>query len=125
MGDPQVCGSGGYLPEELVPAALALETRPGLATTQDVGRHLRCTLETHGQDQPHWAIVLELAGVDTGSVWTSWPDGEQPEGLRVVADCPALDGDSGYPCSGYARHLGLCDFALHDPLDEVSRTLSR
>jgi len=112
MGDPQVCGSGGYLSEELASAALELEKRPGLATTQDVERRLRCTLETHGPDHVHCAIVLELAGIDTGSVWTSWPDGQVPSTLWVVPDCPALDGDSDVPCCGFAEHAGRHTFAL-------------
>jgi len=121
---PAVCGTGGYLPTALVPAAVALEKHPGWAASTDVERRLRCTLETHHRGAHH-GLVLELAGVDTGSVWTTWTADQPPGTLTVLPDCPALEGGDGRePCCGYAGHPGGHTFQLRDPLDEFSHALT-
>ncbi|HEY5833459.1 hypothetical protein [Streptomyces sp.] len=110
-GRPPVCGARAYLPEALVPLALRLETRADRATERDVERHLRCTLESH-EAGPHWELVMDLDGPDTGSVWTYWADGSAPESVVVLPDCPGADGQ---PCTEYARHPGGHSPELHDP----------
>jgi len=120
---PTVCEARGYLPAILVPLTVSLERFPDRATADDPERHLRCALETHTDDR-HCALVLKLGEVSTGSVWASWSTGRFPETVGAIADCLAIDSDTNEPCSGYSRHPGRHSFKLHDPLDELSRTLS-
>lgn len=120
---PPVCGARQYLPGRLVPLALRLETsRDRPAETADVARGLRCTMQAHGDEVPHYGLVLDLAGAETGSVWTTWAAGSVPELLVVLPDCP---GDGGRPCNEWAAHPGGHTWQVHDPLSDVSHTLSQ
>lgn len=118
-----VCGAGAYLPSSLVVRALALETsaaRP--AEPEDVQRHLRCTLE-HAPGTDHYALVLELDGPDTGSVWTSWPWGQESDSwqLTVLPDCSGKDGQ---PCNEFEGHDGGHSAEVYDPWADMSDILS-
>jgi hypothetical protein len=119
---PTVCGARGYLPEDLVNVALRFESRPGETQVPDVSRHLRCTLQPHPGLQHH-AIVMELAGVETGAVWAHWSDRQFPRELDVYPDCPR-GADSPSPCTLFAGHPGRCSHELHDPLEDISRVIS-
>lgn len=117
MTDPDllpVCGAREYLPAALVPAAIALEKQVGEATETDVERHVRCTIQEH-EDGLHTAFVMDLDGVHTGSVWTSWATGEQPAAVFVMADCDGADGE---PCREFRRHPGGHSHQIHDPWTE-------
>jgi hypothetical protein len=123
-GERSVCGASAFLPGALVPDVLALETsteRP--AVPGDVQRHLRCTLERHAPGSDHYALLMELDGPDTGSVWTTWPSSGQAEQwpLLVLPDCPGADDQ---PCNEFAEHSGGHTHEVHDPWSEVSHTLS-
>jgi len=120
-GVQPVCGARTYLPTDLVPAALALETstdRP--AVEADVERNLRCTRQDHDHEDEHTSLVLELDGVDTGSVWARWFYARLPERLVVLPDCPGANGQA---CSEFEGHPGGHSFEIHDPLDEIGRAL--
>jgi hypothetical protein len=119
MTRPQVCGAQAYLPADLVPEAMALESVSGWAEASDVTRHLRCTLEAHGADE-HYSIVMDLSGMDTGAVWTHWAAGCTPDELVVLRDCP-LTGQGGEPCREYEGHPGGCSPQVYDPWDDWSR----
>lgn len=109
---PPVCGAIAYLPTHLVPEALALEAELGQAGTADVQRHLRCTLQAHHEGDHH-GHVLDLDGVDTGSVWTTWTNGKAPEKVTVLPDCPSEDGK---PCVEHRGHHGGHTWQTHDPV---------
>lgn len=117
---PSVCNARAYLPSGLVPVALALETRSTPADTE-VERGLRCSLQ--GQhDNDHHGLVLELDGIDTGSVWTRWTTDQLPYVVVVLPDCP---GAGGQACSEFAGHPGGHTPEMHDPYSDMSRTLTR
>lgn len=107
-----VCGATADLPDCLIPDALALETALGRAGAADVQRYLRCTLQAH-HDGDHHGHVLDLDGVDTGSVWTTWSTGGAPEKVTVLPDCPSEDGK---PCVEAAGHHGGHTWQTHDPV---------
>lgn len=106
-----VCGERTYLPARLVPAALAQQ--PGEAELPDVERHLRCTLEAHATGDHH-ALVRDLAGPDTGALWTHWTRGHLPVSLVVLPDCPATRTyDSSHEsCAEFADHPGAHTWQL-------------
>jgi hypothetical protein len=120
---PPICGARTYLPTRLLPFVMRLETHRGRATEMDIERHLRCTLQAHS-DGDHWGLVLELYGIETGSVWAPWTTGintAAPEKLVVLPDC-SVSGPAGEACGEYDRHPGGHTWQIHDPLDNV-RTL--
>lgn len=115
-----MCGARHYLPTHLVPLALRMETSTDRAAIEsDVERQLRCTLQAH-DDDPHYALVMELDGPDTGSVWTSWAAGNSPELLVVLPDCSGADGR---PCTEFDQHPGAHSPHIHDPWQDVSSAL--
>lgn len=123
-GSRTVCGASAYLPSFLVARALALETsadRP--AESGDVQRYLRCALE-HPSGTDHYALVLELDGQDTGSVWITWPWDRKPDSwqLLVLPDCP---GEDGQPCNEFEGHDGGHTAEVQDPWTDVSKSLSK
>jgi hypothetical protein len=98
------CGALAYLGGALVP--LALEVAGGEPhTADDVLRHLRCELE-RGHEGPHHGLVLNLDGVETGSVWTRWGAGISPQDVVVLADCDGASEDGMEACAEYAGHPG-------------------
>jgi hypothetical protein len=115
---PQVCGAQTYLPAALVPLAVRLGAADHV-TELDVQRDLRCTLEAHATGE-HWALVLDLDGPDTGSVWTYWPAGGLPEKVATLPDCPDERG-----CTEYAGHPGGHTSDVHDPWADLGNILSR
>jgi hypothetical protein len=109
---PVVCGERGYLLVRLVPAVLAL-AGPGAAPAE-VERHLRCTLQDHDRGD-HAAFVMELDGVDSGSVWAHWTSGRFPAAVTVHPDCPASDAACRDVCCEYEGHPGVHTYELQDP----------
>jgi hypothetical protein len=119
---PAVCGASVYLPIDLVRTALELAIPPGSVRPEDVEFQLRCTLQAHPTGDHH-ALVLDLAGADTGSVWTHWPTGHLPATLTVRPDCPVRDPASAEPCCEFADHPGGHTWQLDDP-DHASDTVA-
>ena len=112
---PVVCGARAYLPGRLVPQAVALAA-PGTAEAGDVQRHVRCTLQAHAGGL-HAGFVMQLDGVDTGSVWTHWTRGTLPAAVVVHPDCPATHPPTREPCCEYAGHPGGHTYEITDPDD--------
>jgi hypothetical protein len=108
-----VCGALAFLPLHLMISTLALAA-PGTAQPADVERYLRCTLQAH-REGDHYALVMELAGAETGSVWTQWASGEPPCVLTVLPDCPATRAADGQSCCEWQDHPGAHSFDLTDP----------
>jgi len=107
-----VCGERAHLPYEAVEAALKLAPR---AEPDDVERLVRCTLEDHSTGD-HFAFVLELDGVHTGSVWARWIRGRLPAAVLVLPDCPATGpAPAREPCCEFAGHAGGHTWELTDP----------
>lgn len=105
------CGASASLPLALYEAArLLLPGEP--ADPLDVDTDLRCMLQVHAHGE-HQALVRELPGIDTGSVWTTWGPGGGPAELVVRADCPASGTNE--VCCSYAHHSGAHTFALTAP----------
>ena len=126
---PPVCSARAYLPEELADHALAYETAPGEGGLELVQRQLRCTLEDHGDQGLHYAIVMELDGPDTGAVWARWmadrlisPRSFQGE-LVALKDCDE-QGGARQACREHAGHQGGHSWQVEDPWVAVSYTLS-
>jgi hypothetical protein len=107
-----VCGAVAYLPLHLLGAALAFAA-PGTAQPADVERYLRCTLQAHPEGA-HFALVMELDGADTGSVWTRWTTGEPPAILTVLPDCSAARAEDGEPCCEWQEHPGGHSYEVAD-----------
>lgn len=109
-----VCGARVRLPVHLTPSVLS-SADPGSASVEDVEVDLRCLLEAHSTGDHH-AFVMHIDGRDTGSVWTSWPEGRPPTRVEVRADCEAV----GPPergreaCCEFAGHPGVHSFDLDD-----------
>lgn len=115
LGQVPVCGQRALLPRHLISAALAFATC-GSASPRDVEKKLRCPLETHVGE--HHGFVMHLDGVDTGSVWTSWTDGQLPEIVTVRDDCDAVSSrERGrQSCCEFAGHPGAHTYDVDDPL---------
>lgn len=112
---PRVCGARTYLPGRLVPMALKLaRTTAGDGDPNDVQRMLRCPLTQH-HDGPHHGFVMDLDGVDTGSVWTPWRTGDEPALVMVLGDCPGRSQDGTRACEEFAGHPGAHTWQLPDP----------
>ncbi|MFI0937407.1 hypothetical protein [Streptomyces sp. NPDC021020] len=79
-------------------------------------RKLRCPLGAHATGDHH-AFVLHLDGCDTGSVWTSWAEGQLPQALEVRDDCCAVSprARGSEPCCEFAGHPGGHTFDIDDP----------
>lgn len=106
-----VCGEPSYLPEHLVAVALAFAA-PGAVEVLDVDRELRCVLQAHTSGD-HRALVVELPGRDTGSVWTHWNPALGPDALAKRPDCPAAIEEE--VCCAYTGHPGAHTYELTDP----------
>lgn len=108
-----MCEARAHLPEDMARRALGFEspqnTPPRL---EDVERVLRCTLQEHGSADRHHALVLELEGIDSGTVWARWTDADQAELIRL----PACPGEGARPCNEFAGHPGGHSFEVHDHL---------
>jgi hypothetical protein len=100
-----ICGRTARLPPHLVQQALHLAGPHGPLAGADVERDLRCHLQAHTGGR-HYALVLELAGITTGAVWTHWADDTTPAELTVLPDCPTTDPASREPCDEFAGHPG-------------------
>lgn len=111
---PPVCGVPTMLPLALFVGALDMETVPGCADITDVEEHPVCLLQTHPLG-PHYGIVMELDGPDTGAVWAVWSDKGSPH-LVVLPDCNGTTPDRMDACCHYAGHPGGHSYQLHDPL---------
>jgi hypothetical protein len=110
-----VCGERAYLRPETALAAGQLAPDPALVQPSDIERHLRCTLEQHGTGD-HYAFVMDLDGVTTGSVWTRWNRGHAPTVVLVQPDCPGTSPDPRQePCCEFADHPGGHTWQLADP----------
>jgi hypothetical protein len=112
-----ICGQTTRLPEHLVQEALRLAGPHGTPDEADVERDLRCHLKVHDSEY-HFALVLDLAGVATGAVWTRWADDDSPAALNTLADCSYIDPESREPCSEFANHPGAHTHQLTAPLVE-------
>lgn len=106
-----VCGSLADLPAALRDAADALTAVEDVEPS-DVEPKLRCVLQAHVEGD-HEALVQELTGVHSGSVWTSWSDGQGPAELVVRSDCSARRTDDA--CCSYAHHPGGHSYEVSDP----------
>lgn len=84
-----VCGERARLPDDVVPAALAVAPPGTMPCPDEVDRDLRCTLQAHLVGD-HYAYVLHLESRRTGSVWAHWPGtpGNNSPTLVVLPDCP-------------------------------------
>lgn len=107
------CGNMAYLPTALVPLALAAHAE-GTYGREDVQRQLRCGLEKH-HDGAHHGFVMELAGADSGSVWTRWVTDAAPEAVVVLPDCDGRTEDGKDVCEEFAGHPGRHTWQLEDP----------
>jgi len=107
-----VCGARAELPANLVPQVLALALGARRQPPDEVERNLRCTMQQHVPGSDHYAVVLELDGAHTGSVWVSWPDHCPPRRVIVLPDC---DGDDRGPCTEFRGHAGDHTPGLYDP----------
>lgn len=117
--EPAVCGAQTYLPTALVPVAIQFEQTAGWADESDVSRHLRCTLQAHPEGD-HYAIVMELRGLQAGAVWTHWAAGHFPRELGVLLNCAR--GSLADPCTSFEEHPGRCYPDLHDPWAAMVRS---
>jgi anti-sigma regulatory factor (Ser/Thr protein kinase) len=106
------CGEQGRLPVQLVPEAMGYAAA-GAAAADDVERHPRCQLEAHTVGD-HVGFVMELAGPDTGAVWTRWSRDSPPAVLLVLPDCPATEAGTREPCCEYGGHPGGHTYELAD-----------
>jgi hypothetical protein len=115
-GPRPVCGERAFLRAALADVARQFGSGPAPAREPvDVQRHLRCTLEDHATADHH-AFVMELDGIDTGSVWARWARGHQPATVLVLPDCPATSCDQAQePCCEFAGHPGGHTWELDDP----------
>lgn len=109
-----VCGHESYLAAELVPLALKLAPE-GSSVAEDVRRDLSCSLQEHSEGVDHHCFVMELAGIDTGSVWTSWPSGEQPASVFTMPDCTVHGPGDEDICEEFEGHLGGHTWQLDHP----------
>jgi hypothetical protein len=109
-----VCGARARLPLHLTPSALS-SADPGSATIADVEVDLHCSLEAHSTGDHH-AFVMHIDGPDTGSVWTSWPDGRLPTQVEVRGDCEAVSPPERgrEACCEFAGHPGAHSFDVDD-----------
>lgn len=110
---PASCGERTSLPDELAAKALAFgggsDVGPG-----DVQTDVRCTLQVHATGD-HFALVRDLEGIDTGSVWTSWIRGHRPADVFVLSDCNAVQDRTHEPCCEFTDHPGGHTFDIADP----------
>jgi hypothetical protein len=113
-----VCGRPARLPRYLVREALRIAAPYGLAEEADVERNLWCHLQAHGEGD-HFALVLDLAGVATGAIWTSWADGVPAAALDIRPDCSYVDPESHEPCCEFASHPGAHSHRLAAVADEL------
>jgi hypothetical protein len=62
---------------------------------------------------PQW--LLQLDGIDTGAVWTSWT--ERPTAVEVRADCGAVSAreHGSQPCCEFDGHPGAHTYDTYDP----------
>jgi len=108
-----VCGSRAGLPTYLVVDVLALAPlRSG--ELDGVQRELRCVLEVH-HDGPHFGLVREVEGADSGSVWARWHAYDAPREVLRLADCDGADRDGADVCEEFAEHPGGHTWQLADP----------
>jgi len=108
------CAEPCHVPADLVPAALAFAP-PGTMTPDDVDRDVRCMLQAHTAGD-HYALVMDLPGRDTGSVWTRWNHNHPARPVRptlvALPDCP---GTPTAPCCAFTGHPGAHTTALAEP----------
>ncbi|MFF6955598.1 hypothetical protein [Streptomyces sp. NPDC008317] len=114
-----VCGRTARLPEHLVQQTLRAATPYGSADEADVERSLWCHLQIH-DDGDHFALVLDLGGVDTGAVWARWADGKPVEALDVRPDCSFVNHETREACCEFASHPGAHTHQLTDTPVEFS-----
>ncbi|MFJ4772519.1 hypothetical protein ACIP88_26010 [Streptomyces uncialis] len=112
----RMCGATARLPLELI--VLALDITPEMpGHPMEVATGLRCPLEAHTTGQHH-ELVRELGVPERGEVWARWSDGQVPDGLDVLADCPADNGLQGPDhdiCTLYTGHPGGHSWEFPDP----------
>lgn len=120
-----VCGERTYLPQRLLPAALAQGPTSG-SEPVDVERELRCPLEAHTTGDHH-AFVRELDGPAPVAVWTRWTRGHLPSTVIVLPDCPEVRTyDGSYePCTDFAGHMGAHSWQLTDARRCAAKELRR
>lgn len=109
-----VCGKRARLPRHLVPRAVFLATA-NAAAEADIETDLVCALQAHASGAHH-AFVMHIDGIDTGSVWTSWPGSGAPATVEVRADCEVVGPyeRGGDPCCEFDGHPGAHTFDVDD-----------
>ncbi|MFI6285939.1 hypothetical protein ACIBCM_14465 [Streptomyces sp. NPDC051018] len=118
-----ICAARARLPLRLI--VLALDIVP-----EDPGHPLelvtalRCGLEAHSAG-PHFDLVRELTDARRGEVWARWENGREPDGISILGDCPADNGEPGPSndgCTLFAEHRGGHSFEFSDPEYDAIRT---
>ncbi|MFF0446957.1 hypothetical protein ACFYT4_11160 [Streptomyces sp. NPDC004609] len=118
-----ICAATARLPLPLI--VLVLDIVPDEpAHPMEVITALRCGLESHSTG-PHFDLVRELTDASRGEVWARWENGNEPDRVSVLADCPADNGRPGPSndgCTLFARHPGGHSYEFSDPEYDAMRT---
>ena len=105
-----VCAESTKLPRVLHDVILAMGEEK--ADPWAVDDEPQCVLQAHiGGD--HHGLVVEMAGADSGSAWTTWAGGREPSEISIRKDCPASQPNDA--CCAYDGHPGAHTYELTGP----------
>ncbi|MGW6457681.1 hypothetical protein ACWF94_17495 [Streptomyces sp. NPDC055078] len=111
-----ICAATATLPLQLI--VLVLDISPGEpGHPLEVVTGLRCSLEKHSAGL-HFDLVRELNDARQGEVWVRWAEGQVPECVAVLPDCPDDNGEEGAAneaCTLFRDHPGGHSFEYSDP----------